>query len=115
MSVETFVTPEAMMARAVDGRFTKHALASLLAPEARRQFQDACGRIELGYTEACRALGDPCLASGCSAEGERCLEPLLRAGTEYHKACGAEWVRLFAAPANRDPSWTATAAGYAVA
>ena len=32
---------------------------------------------------------------------EVCLQPLLRAGTEYHKACAAEWVKLFANRENR--------------
>jgi len=33
--------------------------------------------------------------------GEVCLQPLLRSGTEYHKACAAEWAKLYAAPENR--------------
>jgi hypothetical protein len=48
-------------------------------------------------------------------EGERCLQPLLRAGTEYHKKCGAEWAALFADAANRDPSWRVTLSGYEIA
>jgi hypothetical protein len=34
-------------------------------------------------------------------EGEACLEPLLRANTEFHKACAAEWIKFFAQPENR--------------
>lgn len=112
MTLDLLVAPERVMTYAADGALTKHALATLLTPEARRTFFDACARIEMEYTEACRAQGDPCLESGCSAEGERCLQPLLRAGSEYHKACGAEWVKLFATVANRDPSWRVTLSNY---
>ena len=73
----------------------------MLTPEPRRQFLDACAAIEKNYTDQCAAAKDPCLESGCSAEGEICLQPLLRAGTEYHKACAAEWAKLFADHANR--------------
>jgi hypothetical protein len=34
-------------------------------------------------------------------DGEVCLQPLLRAGTEYHKACAAEWTKLFVIRENR--------------
>ena len=84
-----------------EGRLTKHALATMLTPEPRRQFLEACAAIEKKYTDDCAAAKDPCLESGCSAEGEICLQPLLRAGTEYHKACAAEWAKLFARPENR--------------
>jgi hypothetical protein len=114
MTVDALVAPEQVIAYAVDGRFSKHALGSLLTAPARRPFYDACGAIEIRFTEACRALNDPCLDSGCSAEGERCLQPLLRAGTDYDKACGAEWAKLFADAANRDPSWRATITSYEV-
>jgi hypothetical protein len=105
-------TPAQVMKYATDGRLSKHALASLLALDARGRFLDACAAIELKYTDDCRAMNDPCLESGCSAEGERCLQPLLRAGTEYHQACGAEWIKLFADGGNRDESWPATLSGY---
>jgi hypothetical protein len=58
-------------------------------------FLDACAVIEKTYTDECRAANDPCLESGCSMDGETCLEPLMSAGTEYHKACAAEWIKLF--------------------
>jgi hypothetical protein len=93
-------TPQ-LMKLAEEGRLTKHALATMLTPESRRHFLDACAAIEKKYTEACTAQQDPCLESGCSAEGEICLQPLLRAGTEYHKACAAEWAKLFARRENR--------------
>jgi len=110
MIVDAYVAPEHVMAYAVEGRLTKHELADLLTAPARRRFLNACDLIELKYTEACRALGDPCLASGCSAEGERCLQPLVLAGNDYDRDCGTEWATLFADSANRDPSWRVTAA-----
>jgi hypothetical protein len=115
MTLDLLVAPETATAYAVQGRLSKHALATLLTAQARRVFFEACARIESQYTEACRAKGDPCLESGCSAEGERCLQPLLEAGTEYHKACGAEWAKLFADAANRDSSWRVTLSGYEIA
>jgi hypothetical protein len=114
MTVDADVAPGQVMAYAVEGRLTKHALASLLTARVRRRFLSACGVIELKYTEACRALGDPCLASGCSAEGERCLQPLVLAGNDYHRDCGREWALLFADSANRDPSWRATASTFEI-
>jgi hypothetical protein len=48
-------------------------------------------------------------------DGERCLQPLLQAGTEYHKKCGAAWNALFADEANRDASWRVTLSGYEIA
>ena len=112
MTASALGMPEPVTTYAIEGRLSKHALASLLTPPAQRPFFDACAAIELTYTEACRALNDPCLESGCAAEGERCLQPLLRAGTDYYKACGAEWAKLFDAPANREPSWRATVSAY---
>jgi hypothetical protein len=97
------------MAHAMAGRFAKGALASMLTLASRPAFLDACAGIEKRYTEGCAAAHDPCLESGCSCEGEVCLQPLLRADAEYRKACGAEWVRLFADPANRDPFWAVEA------
>jgi hypothetical protein len=113
MTASTIETPERVMTQATEGRLTKHALVSLLAPAARPAFLAACAKIELKYTEDCRALNDPCLESGCSMEGDRCLQPLLRAGTDYHKACGAEWTKLFVDEANRDMGWTAALSDYA--
>ena len=115
MTGSTFATPEQLITFATGGRVSKHALASLLTPQARRPFLDACAAIELTYTESCRALNDPCLESGCSAEGERCLEPLLRAGNDYNLACGLAWAKLFAYAVNRDPSWAITVAAYELA
>ena len=68
---------------AAQGRLSKHTLASLLTAEARRPFLRACAAIEMQYTDECRGKNNPCLASGCSAEGERCLQPLLDAGIDY--------------------------------
>jgi hypothetical protein len=92
-------TPEHLMARAAEGRLTKHALASYLTPAPRHAFLDACASIEEGYTADCAT--DPCLAAGCSMSNEICLQPLLRAGTAYHKACAVEWAKLFEVPGNR--------------
>jgi hypothetical protein len=96
----TLDTPEGVMAAASEGRLTKHALATFLAAQPRRVFLNACAAIEKKYTDDCAAK-DPCLESGCSMEGEVCLQPLLKAGTAYHKACAAEWVKLFAHRGNR--------------
>lgn len=96
-----FDTVEELLRFAEEGRLTKHALATTLALEPRRRFLEACAAIEKRYTDDCAATKDPCLASGCSAEGEICLQPLLRAGTEYHKACAVEWAKLFARHENR--------------
>ena len=68
--------------------------------------------IERSYTDACAAAKDPCLESGCSCVGDVCLQPLLRASTEYHSRCGAEWAKLFAERSNRDGSWEITLAAY---
>jgi hypothetical protein len=112
MTPTAIKTSEEAMLYAAQGRLSKHALASLLTGEARRQFLKVCAAIEMKYTDDCRAKNDPCLASGCSAEGERCLQPLLEAGTEYYKACGAAWAKLFADRVNRDASWKVTLADY---
>ena len=98
---EQFDTPEQLMKYAGEGRLTKHALATTLAPEPRRQFLEACAAIEKKYTVDCAAANDPCLESGCAVEDEICLQPLLRAGTEYHRACAVEWAKLFAHHENR--------------
>jgi len=113
MTASSRDTPEHVISYATGGRLSKHALASLLTAQARVPFFDACSAIELRRTEACAK--DPCLESGCSAEGERCLQPLIRAGTAYYKACGVEWAKLFADAANRDPSWRVTASAYDLA
>jgi hypothetical protein len=107
---DRFDSAERLMQYAAEGRLTKHALATLLATRPRGQFLDACTAIEKTYTEACGASGDPCLEAGCSAEGDVCLQPLMRAGTDYHKACGIEWVSLFADPVNRVGWWKVAAA-----
>jgi hypothetical protein len=112
MAATTVDTPEDVMTRAIEGHMPTHALAGLLTPEARRAFYEACGRIEQRYTSECRDANNPCLESGCSMDGERCLQPILRAGIEYDRACGEEWVKLFADGANRDASWKATLATY---
>lgn len=106
MDASTVQIFERAMLEALGGSLSKSELATLLTRDARRRFEAACAAIELTYTDECRAMNDPCLESGCSAEGERCLQPLLRAEEEYHRACGAEWAKLFADPENRDDAWT---------
>jgi hypothetical protein len=101
----TVETPESLMRDAIEGRLSKDALVSLLAPESRPAFLDACAAVERRLTDACASADDPCLESGCSCEGEVCLQPTLRAGSEYLKACGAEWVKLFADEQNRSRTW----------
>jgi len=114
MITQPFVAPEEVIAIAEAGKLPKQLLASLLTPRARRPFYDACSAIEMRYTEACRAKNDPCLESGCSAEGDRCLQPILEAGADYLKACGATWAPLFADVANRDPSWRVALSQYGI-
>lgn len=99
------LTAEQLMGYAEAGRLSKHALTSLLAGESRRAFLAACAGIEKHYTEACTAAHDACLASGCALEGEVCLQPVLAAGTEYNRACGAAWIPLFRNEANRVEGW----------
>ena len=98
---------ELLLADAAAGRLSKPVLASLLAPEYRAAFLAACAAIEKRYTEACTAKNDPCLESGCALEGETCLNPLVEAGAEYQKACGAEWAKLFADASHRADGWSA--------
>ncbi len=98
-------SPELLMAFAAKGHLNKQAMADLLTVQHRRLYLEACAGIEKKYTEACTAKNDPCLESGCSAEGEICLQPLLSTGDEYYKACAAEWIKVFQAPANRIDVW----------
>ncbi|HXH07633.1 MAG TPA: hypothetical protein VNI83_13710 [Vicinamibacterales bacterium] len=103
---EHFGTTEKVIRLALDGRLPKLALADLLAADTRRAYLDACARIERHLTEACIAAGDPCLSvPRCEMGEEICLQPLLEAGADYHKACAAEWLKLFADPRNRVPAW----------
>jgi hypothetical protein len=98
-------TAEQLMSVAQQGVLPKYALMSLLDVEYRQAFLDACAVIEKKYTEDCTAANDPCLESGCALEGAICLDPLMRAGIEYQKACAAEWAKLFADPRKRVEVW----------
>ena len=98
-------SPEHVMELALDGRLSKQALAQFLAPDRRPGYLAACTAIEKGYTEACTATGDPCVEGGCAVEGEVCLQPLMTAGLDYYKACGAVFTKLFADPRNRSDEW----------
>ena len=98
-------TPERLMTFAAEGHLPKQVLLNLVTPAKRQAYLDACAVIEKQYTDDCAAKNDPCLESGCAVEGEVCLQPLLRAGIEYHKACAAEWIKVFANPRNRIEVW----------
>jgi hypothetical protein len=101
-------TPERLMHFAEDGHVPKEVLGRLLEVEGRQAYLEACTDIEKKYTAECAARNDPCLESGCSidqAGGEICLQPLLKAGIDYHKACAAEWIKLFRNPENRIEAW----------
>jgi hypothetical protein len=98
-------SPEKLMAFAAEGRLTKQAMGSLLDADRARAYFDACTVIEKQYTAECTAKNDPCLESGCALEGEICLQPLLRAGRDYHKACARAWRTLFEDPRHRATTW----------
>jgi hypothetical protein len=98
-------TPENLIAFAAEGHLSKQSLAALLTQTSRQAFIAACAAVEKRYTEECTAKKDPCLEEGCASEGECCLEPLMRAGIEYQKACAAEWVTTFQDPKNRITAW----------
>jgi hypothetical protein len=100
-----FGSPEKLMTFAADGHLTKQVLGSLLGAEDALTYRDACTFIEKQYTDACAAKDDPCLESGCALEGDICLDPLLRAGRAYHKACGAAWRIVFEDPQHRPEVW----------
>jgi hypothetical protein len=98
-------SPEKLMTFAAEGHLTKQVLGTLLDADDARAYLAACTVIERQYTAECGEKGDPCLESGCALEGEVCLEPLLRAGGEYHQACGAAWRTLFEDPRHRAKAW----------
>ena len=99
--METYTrTADQLMALAAEGRLTKIELADLLAIDRRHAFLDACAEIERAYTKEC-GKKDTCLEAGCSVNGEICLQPLLHAGSAYHKACAAAWLPIFQDPMNR--------------
>lgn len=102
------LAPEQLMQLAENGHVPKDVLLNALAPACRRSFMEACAAIERQFTADCDATKDPCLESGCSVDhehGEACLQPILRAEADYQKACGAEWVKLFRTPQNRNEAW----------
>jgi hypothetical protein len=98
-------SPEKLMAFAEDGRLTKQVLGSLLGSDNALTYLDACTVIEKQYTADCAASDDLCMESGCAVEGEVCLEPLLKAGRDYRRACGAAWRVEFEDPRHRTPAW----------
>jgi hypothetical protein len=112
-SVEAFLnervgTPDKLIRFAQEGYLPKVVLAELLDSTVRPGYLAACAEIERAYTAGCISSQDPCLASGCSIDtdaGEICLQPLARAGAEYHRACAGPWVPLFADASHRIPAW----------
>jgi hypothetical protein len=100
-------TPDKLMVFAAEGRLPKQVLASLLGADDALAYRNACAVIEKQYTNDCPTKNGPCLEEGCAVdgEGENCLEPLLRAGPEFHRACGAAWTRLFEDPRHRTQAW----------
>jgi hypothetical protein len=92
--IETGGTPAVLMRMAAEGQLSKLDLAMVLPSDKRQAFFDACAAIEKRHTEDCTATHDPCLESGCALEGGICLQPLIRAETEYNKACAAVWTDL---------------------
>jgi len=98
-------TPEHVMESARQGRLSKEVLVRFLAWDKRQEYLKQCAAIEKRFTEACTASGDPCLEGGCAVDGEVCLEPLMRAGLEYYKACGDAFVTLFGDERNRSDGW----------
>jgi hypothetical protein len=99
--------PERLMTFAGGGHMPKLMLLNLLSGDQRQAYLEACSRIERQYTNACMSNPVNCLATGCSVRGtdEICLAPLMHAGIEYQKACAAEWIKLFLAPAHRVDAW----------
>lgn len=100
-----FGTPDRLMRFAEEGHLSKGVLASLLEIDDRRSYLDACAAIERRFTEECAAKNDPCLESGCFADDEVCLQPLLNAEVEYRKACADEWINRFKNPRSRITAW----------
>ena len=98
-------SPEGLMTFAREGHLSKFALASLLEPDSRQHFLDACAAIEKQFTVDCAAHGDTCLEGGCAMDGEVCLQAVLKAGSAFQQACAAEWIPLFKVEANRSAAW----------
>jgi hypothetical protein len=98
-------SPEQLMTFAEEGHLTKQVLGHLLGADDVMAYLDACTVIEKQYTADCAGSDDRCLDSGCALEGEVCLEPLLKAGRDYHRACGEAWTLLFEDPRHRAQAW----------
>lgn len=98
-------SPEGLMAFAGEGHVSKASLASVLEPDSRQKFLDACAALEKQFTADCPTHGDTCLEDGCAMDGEICLQALLKAGSAFQQACAAKWIELFKVEANRIPAW----------
>ena len=101
--MQTINSPEQLMRLAEEGVLSKAELAGLLEPDSRHIFLETCRSIERDFTDRCAAQGDFCLESGCALEGEGevCLNALLNAGEQYHKAYANAWLPIFSDPRNR--------------
>ena len=97
-------SPESLVTFAREGHLSKFALASVLEPDSRQRFLDACAGLEKRFTVEC-GHGDTCLADGCAMDGEICLQAVLKAGSAFQQACATEWIGLFTIEANRIPAW----------
>jgi hypothetical protein len=97
----TINSSEVLIRRAQDGLLSKADMADFLAPDPRWSFLEKCAQVEREFTKSCAAEGDYCLESGCALQGEACLNALLKAGPEYHKACARLWLPIFGDPQNR--------------
>jgi hypothetical protein len=98
-------SPERLMAFAEEGHLSKFALGSLLEPNSRHQFLEACTELEKRFTQQCASNGDPCLEDGCAMDGEVCLQAVLKGGGAFQQACAAEWLRMFRIEGNRIDEW----------
>ena len=98
-------SPEGLMAFAGEGHVSKVSLASVLEPESRQKFLDACAALEKRFTAEGPTHGETCLADGCAMDGEVCLQALLKAGSAFQQACAAEWTQLFKVEGNRTAVW----------
>jgi hypothetical protein len=97
-------SPERLMRFAKAGHLSKFTLASLLEPDSRHRFLEACAALEKRFTEEC-AQGESCLEDGCAMDGDVCLQAVLKGGSTFRKACAAEWIRMFKSAGNRIEAW----------
>jgi hypothetical protein len=98
-------SPERLMTFAEEGHLSKFTLASLLEPDSRHRFLEACAALEKQCTKDCAAKGEYCLEDGCAMDGDACLQAVLKGGIAFQKACAAEWICMFKIAGNRIEAW----------